>query len=98
MEKVQSLNANGRFLDFDNDAIFTKLAPKVDLYVTSNPVNNIFTLNFEYGKGTLESKLLSPMASYVSLLGTSSLTFDQLKEKLQNIGSSLNFYADPTNL
>ncbi len=95
MEKVQSLNANGRFLDFDNDAIFTKLAPKVDLYVTSNPVNNIFTLNFEYGKGTLESKLLSPMASYVSLLGTSSLTFDQLKEKLQNIGSSLNFYADP---
>jgi len=97
LEKTQTLEAHPRFLDFQNDVKTVQIAPKVILYVTENPVNDIFTLNFAYKKGTLESKLISPASTYVNLLGTDSLTFNQFKTKLQNIGSTLNFSTDENN-
>jgi len=57
MEQIKTLDAHPRFLDFNNDAKVIQVAPKVVLYAASNPQNDIFTLNIEYGKGTLESKL-----------------------------------------
>lgn len=88
------MKSRPRFLDFENDVKSLKLTPLATLYVTANPINDIFSLDFEFGKGTLESKLISPLASYLSLLGTDSLTFDQFKGKLQNIGSTINFNAE----
>ena len=88
------MKSRPRFLDFENDVKTLKIAPLATLYVTGNPINDIFSLDFEFGKGTLESKLISPLASYLSLLGTDSLTFDQFKGKLQNIGSTINFNAE----
>jgi len=95
MEQIKTLDAHPRFLDFNNDAKKIQVAPKAILYTTTNPLNDIFTLNIEYGKGTLESKRLSPMATYLNLLGTDSLTFEQFRGKLQNMGSTLSFEADP---
>ncbi|WP_321424153.1 insulinase family protein [uncultured Bacteroides sp.] len=94
MEQIKTLDAHPRFLDFDNDAKAIQIAPKVVLYAVANPVNDIFTLNLEYGKGTLESKLLSPMSTYLNLLGTDSLSFEQFRGKLQNLGSTLSFVAE----
>ena len=91
MEKMPVKNANPRFLDFDKDAAIEPLTSMVTLYSTTNPVNDIFSLDIEYGKGTLESKLISPMTTYISLLGSDSLSFDQFKGKLQNIGSTISF-------
>jgi len=94
MEQIKTLDAHPRFLDFNNDAKVIQVAPKVVLYAASNPQNDIFTLNIEYGKGTLESKLLTPMATYLNLLGTDSSSFDQFRAKLQNLGSTLSFAAE----
>ncbi|MCK9626959.1 MAG: insulinase family protein [Bacteroidales bacterium] len=88
------MESHPRFLDFANDVKTLKLAPLATLYVTGNPINDIFSLDFEFGKGTLESKLLSPLASYLSLLGTDSLTFDQFKGRLQDIGGTIKFNAE----
>ncbi len=87
------MESHPRFLDFENDVKTLKLSSHATLYVTENPINDIFSIDFEFGKGRLESKLLSPLASYLSLLGTDSLTFDQFKGKLQKIGSTINFNA-----
>jgi predicted Zn-dependent peptidase len=95
MEQIKTLDAHPRFLDFNNDAKVIKIDPKAVLYATTNPLNDIFTLNIEYGKGTLESKRLSPMASYLNVLGTDSLTFEQFRGKLQTMGSTLSFEAQP---
>jgi len=94
LEKSALMEARPRFLDFDKDVEIVKLSPMATLYTTANPVNDIFSLDIEYGKGTYESKLLSPLSSYLSLLGTDSLTYDQFKNKLQSIGSTLNFNAE----
>jgi len=94
LEKEKSLEAHPRFLDFEKDVQTTPLAPNVVLYTTLNPVNDIFSLKLEYGKGTLESTLLSPMSSYLNLLGTDSLTYDQFRNSLQRIGSTLAFSAE----
>jgi len=92
LEKLKTAEAHPRFLDFEKDV--QNLAPKVVLYTTANPVNDIFSLKLEYGKGTLESTLLSPLCTYLDLLGTDSLTYDQFRNSLQNIGSTLAFTAD----
>jgi len=94
LEKVKSLEAHPRFLDFERDVQEIQIAPKVVLYATENIVNDIFTLDMEFGKGTLESKLISPMSTYVNLLGTDSLSYETFKNKLQTIGSTLYFYAE----
>lgn len=88
------MESHPRFLDFENDVKRMKLSSLVTLYVTENPINDIFSLDFEFGKGTLESKLLSPLTSYLAVLGTDSLSFDLFKGKLQNIGSTINFNAE----
>jgi Predicted Zn-dependent peptidases len=95
LKQIDTLKAVPRFLDFSKDAEIVHLSPLVALYATPNPVNDIFTLDLEYGKGTLESKMMAPMSTYVSLLGTDSLSFSQFREKLQALGGSLAFEATP---
>ncbi|MDO9153828.1 MAG: insulinase family protein [Paludibacter sp.] len=94
LENVKSDEAKPRFLDFENDAQTVRLAPKTTLYVTPNPVNNIFSMELEFGKGTLASKLISPMGSFVDKLGTDTLSFEKLRNKLQTIGSTMDFSSE----
>ncbi len=94
LEQIPVAQSQSRFLDFKNDVKTIRLAPKATLYVTTNPVNNIFTLDIEFAKGTLESKLLGPMTSYINLLGTDSLPCVRLKEQFQQLGSSMSFDSE----
>lgn len=91
LEKMETLKAHPRYLDFDNDVKRVQLTSMATLYSMINPVNDIFTLNLEFGKGTMESKLAKPAGMYLSLLGTDSLSYNQFREKLQNLGSTLDF-------
>jgi len=43
LEKMETLEAHPRFLDFDKDIEKTQLSSIATLYATSNPVNDIFT-------------------------------------------------------
>lgn len=94
LEKIPVPAPKLRFIDFDKDAKLHQLTPKVSLYCTENPINEIFTLTFNFGKGTLESKYANIVSSYLNYLGTDSLTFEQFRNKLQHLGSSLYFTSD----
>jgi len=93
LDLMETLKSSPRFINFEKDTKSVSLSPNVMLYTTPNQVNDIFTLNLEFGKGTLESNRIEPLSSYLSLLGTDSLTFNQFREKLQGLGSTLNFEA-----
>lgn len=93
LEKMATPEAHPRFLDFDKDAEKVQLSPMATLYATPNLVNDIFTLDLEYGIGTIESKLMSPTSVYLGLLGTNALSFNQFHEKLQELGSTINLVA-----
>lgn len=91
LEQTQTPEYTPRFVDFNKDVQTINLAPKATLYMADNPVNDLFTLNIDYGIGTFESKKISPMSIYVSYLGTDSLNFTEFRTALQNLGSTISF-------
>lgn len=91
LEQIPVLEVPPRFLNFQKDVQTMQLTPKVTLYATSNPLNDIFTLNISYGIGYLEQPELMQLANYLQFLGTDSLTFEQFRTRLQTIGSTVSF-------
>ena len=63
-------------------------------YYVENPVNSIFTMNVQFGLGTIESPALSQSSQFISLIGTKQKTFNQYKEELQKIGSKIEIYSN----
>lgn len=91
LEQLPVKEITPRFLDLGKDAVKTNLAPLANLYVTANPVNDIFTFELAYGTGKLEKPMLVQLVGYLPLLGTEQLSFDQFRGKLQSLGSTLSF-------
>ncbi|MDP4278348.1 MAG: insulinase family protein, partial [Bacteroidota bacterium] len=84
-----------RFLDFEKDVKTIKLASQATLYVTQNPLNDIFTLKLNYGKGTRESRLIAPASTILNYLGTDSLSLQDFRKSLQQLGSTMSFESSP---
>ena len=91
LEKIPEQQVAPRIIDFEKDVKTSKLTPLVTLYTTPNPLNDIFTLNISYGIGALEQPELMQLTNYLQLLGTESLSFEQVRSRLQSIGSTLAF-------
>ncbi len=88
LEKIPFTGTEQKFIDFSNDAELFHIKENINLYCVKNPVNDIFSIKFKFGKGRLESKLAGPVSEYISLLGTTSLSFEQFRNKLQTLGST----------
>ena len=84
---------NIRIIDFKNDVQTANLRPHTTLYVSENPVNDIFTLKISYGLGQLEDNRLSHLAHYLGLIGTDSLSFEAFREALYSLGADISFDA-----
>ena len=97
LEKLPVQHVKIRFLDFKNDIQTFSLTPKVNLYVTKNPVNTIFTLRIIFAIGSIEVPKIKLLASYLSLLGTDELSFNEYQTKLQRMGSTIHFETDDHN-
>lgn len=80
-----------RFLDFENDVEITPISDLVKLYKSSNPLNDIFTLNIIFGIGFLKQPQLNVLSNYLQYLGTDSASFDVFRQHLQAVGSTLSF-------
>ena len=83
-----------RFIDFEEVAARLPLGEKADLYVTPNPVNDIFSLDIAFGRGQLEQPVLFQLAGYLNFIGTESLPFERFRRQLQTLGSTLSFEVD----
>ena len=85
-----------KFIDFEEDIKTYSLAPLVTLYTKENTVNDIFHLTLSYKIGKIENLLISPMSSYISLLGSEEYTFTEFYNKLRGLGSTIDFSVDNT--
>lgn len=63
----------------------------VTLYSVKNPVNDIFTLNFNFLIGQTECPTLKQLVAYLPFIGTEKYSFEELRTKLQTLGSTLMF-------
>lgn len=86
-----------RFIDFNHDVNCISLTPLVDLYTTQNKVNDIFSLTIAYGVGFLDMPVLQQLVTYLTYLGTDSLTFTQFRSRLQSLGSTMDFNVTADN-
>ena len=100
VSKIPSNESKLRFIEFkrgdskNNDVNFSNIQNKTNLYHTQNPINGIFTMTFSYGIGNLEIPELDQTAEYLNLLGTENYSFNEFKNKLQKIGTSMSFSVD----
>lgn len=65
----------------------------VSLFYKENPINSVFSLDLTYDVGESTMPVLNVLQSYLSLLGTDSLSFEEFRTKLQSIGASLSFFS-----
>jgi predicted Zn-dependent peptidase len=94
LEQLPVKEITPRFLDFEHDVKILPLSPLVKLYASANPVNDIFSLDISFGIGKIEKPELIQLTSYLPLLGTDKLSFDDFRGKLQTLGSTLSFDVD----
>ncbi len=80
-------------VDFENDARRTEVRPLATLYSVDNPLNDVFNLDLKFPVGYLTYPDLERVASYLTLLGTESMSYDEHRAKLQSLGGSLSAYA-----
>lgn len=93
MDQIEVASRAPRLIDFDKDVETVQLAPHATLYTAANEVNDLFTLDLIYHKGSLADARLTPLADYLATLGTDSLTKQQLSKALLGLGATLNVKA-----
>ena len=80
-------------IDYEKDAQMTEIQPLVNLYTVENPLNDVFNLAVVYPVGTLEYPALERATSYLSLLGTDTMSYEEHRGKLQALGGSMEMSA-----
>lgn len=97
LEKIPVREITPYFIDFDKDIHSFTCKDHATLYVTQNPVNDIFTLNLSYGVGLLERPELAYLAAYLNYIGTEKRSFEDFRNRLQMLGSTIFFETTDTD-
>ncbi len=88
LEKLPVAVSTPRLFDLDHDAEMTRLGDHTVLYKVDNPANDLFTLSLKWFKGERDEPRQALLESYLSELGTDSLTKHQMGEAWQRLGTT----------
>ena len=80
-----------RVVDFEHDATTIPLGGQAMLYTVKNPYNDLFELTIAYNRGGKADPRLEMATSFVNLIGTDSLSRQQLGVALQQLGADIEF-------
>ena len=94
LEQIPVKDVAPRLIDFERDVVKTAIVGGNPLYVSSNPVNDYFTLIINFHKGTWHDRLLDAAAAYMGELGTDSLSVKDFGCAMQRYGASMEVSAD----
>jgi predicted Zn-dependent peptidase len=93
LDSIPVKNMAPRLIDFDKDVKTSQLNQHVTLYTAENKVNDLFNISLIFHNGEYNKPILDAVASYVSMIGTDSLTKQQLGKALQQLGTTLSANA-----
>lgn len=85
---------NPRILDYNKDAEFIDIDESNKLYVTKNPINDLFSLTIERGVGTDSIKNLDIAADLFNYFYTKNQSRDELKEAFATLGITYYTYSN----
>ncbi len=87
-KSIKEQNIEPSFLDFENDAEYISLGRKNDLYITRNPINNIFSLKIKYEIGKEVNNNLKMAIALMKYSGTKNKSMQSLKQQWDNLGAT----------
>jgi zinc protease len=82
-----------RYLDFATDVQRQALAGGHELWYQTNPLNDRFSLQLSWQKGSLHDPQLSLVADLLSYTGTEALPLDALKRRFASLGCNYGLSA-----
>lgn len=74
------------FVDFSKDITKTETTTKLPFVYLKNEINKLFTLQYRYETGSFADPTLPLASSYLSLLGTDSLSAEKIQEAFYSLG------------
>ncbi|MDR1525189.1 MAG: insulinase family protein [Tannerella sp.] len=81
------------FLDYEKDMSISKAKKDIQLLYKQNTTNPLFSLYYIYEMGNNHDKALGTASGYLSYLGTSSKTAEEIKSELYKLACSFNVIA-----
>lgn len=78
------------FVDFNKDMSKGSLCEGVDILYKRNELNDIETVNFVYNRGTEDDPALNLAFSYISYLGTPTMSAEEIAVKMYALACSFN--------
>lgn len=81
------------FVDFSKEMSQFAQADNVNVLYKQNTTNDIFNLNLEFNTGTVSDPALSAAISYISYLGTPTMTAEEIASRMYALGCDFNTYA-----
>ena len=78
-----------RLIDMEHDAEVTPLTEHTTLYRVENEVNDLFAFTLKWHKGKRAEPRLALVETYLTELGTDSLTKHQMGEAWQRLGTTM---------
>ncbi|MDR0438493.1 MAG: insulinase family protein [Bacteroidales bacterium] len=94
LELISEKILTPRFIDFENDLDILSLQDGVNLYVTPNTENQIFTLQINYRTSILTNPKAQYVAEYLNLIGAGDMPFNQYRRQLQALGAEITVNCD----
>lgn len=93
LDRIPEGKLEFHFVDIDEDMSYETIGKNYHLYHNKNPKNSIFTMKIEYGIGIKEDPALKYASELGNMIGNTDYTFNALKEELQKIGATINFFS-----
>ena len=93
-ETIKVEKADIDYVDFEKDVAETQLNNGNNLYVTKNPLNNVFSFDMEIGVGNIKEPLLMYATELMNYCGTESKDIKKLKAEFSRLGTSYYISSD----
>ncbi len=87
-DKMKVEKANVKYVDFKKDITETNLANGNKLYLTKNPINDIFTFDIKIGIGNAKEPMLEYASQLMNYSGTEDKDIKKLKVEFSKLGTS----------
>lgn len=97
-ENIPEIKPEAHFVDFNKDVAYKQLAGGDKLYVTPNPVNDIFSLKIKYPLSRQAMPLIGEAAQFLNYTGTAELPAKEFKRRMDMLGCTYQFSYDDRNM
>ncbi len=81
------------FVNFSKEMSELKVKDGVDMLYKKNENNELFSLNYVIDRGTSNDPIISLAFSYLSFLGTSTRSYEEIASELYSLAGGYSFYS-----